>query len=144
MKQERLRTGQSKINQRVGMKTIERLFFLWFAAMLTLLILEVSNAHAENYSINEVADAIYKAEGGSSADFLYGIRSVPYKDEAEARHICINSIKNGYKRWIKAGKPMGFLEHFSQRYCPPKAHKLNVNWVGNVKYWLVRNREMKQ
>jgi len=125
------------------MKTIERLSFLWFAAMLTLFILEVSDAHAENYSLNEVADAIWHSEGGASATYLYGIRSIPYKDEADARRICINSIRNGYKRGLDAGQPMGFLEHFSMRYCPPKAHKLNVNWVGNVKYHLIKNRGEK-
>ena len=84
----------------------------------------------------QIVKAIYLAEGGSKATWLYGIRSIPYKDAAEARQICFNSVRNGRKRWIEAGKPYDLITFIGLRYCPPKAHPLNSNWVKNVRYFL--------
>ena len=67
--------------------------------ILALLLLTVSVGADEN-----LADAIFKAEGGYKATYLYGIVSVPYKDEAEARQICINTINNNKKRFEKQTK----------------------------------------
>jgi len=101
-------------------------------------------AFAEEYTPSQIADAIYKAEGREKATFAYGIRSVSYKDKKEARQICINSIKNNYYRWVKVGKPMGFLEYMSLRYCPIGCENdrgTNKYWVRNVKYWLAKKGE---
>lgn len=96
-------------------------------------------AFGEEFIPDEIADAIFMAEGGYGADYLYGIRSIPYEDEAEARQICINSIRNNYKRWDKQGD---FLEFMSRRYCPIGADNdtgTNKYWVKNVKYFLQQN-----
>ena len=102
-------------------------------------------ACADEFTICEIADAVFMAEGGYGATFLYGIRSISYENEAEARRICLNSIRNAYKRWDKQGD---FLEFMSRRYCPIKAKNdpkgLNVNWVFNVKFWLVKNRKEEE
>ena len=50
------------------------------------------------YTDVQLANAIFKAEGGYKARYLYGIVSVKYKDEAEARRICLNTIRNHIKR----------------------------------------------
>ena len=93
------------------------------------------------YTDEEIVNAIFKAEGEYKADYLYGIRSVKYKNEAEARQICFNSVRNSKIRWAKAGKPEDFISFMGKRYCPPKAHSKNSNWVRNVKWFLVYNRE---
>lgn len=93
----------------------------------------------ENFSNEQIVNAIFLAEGGSRAQYYYGVRSVKYRDIAEARQICLNSVKNGRKRWIKAGKPYDLIIFIGLRYCPPKAHPKNSAWVRNVKYFLARN-----
>ena len=95
---------------------------------------------AQQYSDDAIVKAIYQAEGGANAQYLYGIRSVHYTDAAEARRICLQSVINNHKRWDKAGKPEDFIIFMSRRYCPIGAkndpNNLNINWVKNVKYFL--------
>jgi hypothetical protein len=92
----------------------------------------------ESYTDEEIVNAIWCAEGKYKADYLYGIRSVKYKDEAEARQICLNSVRNNKKRWAKAGKSEDFIVFMGKRYSPPK---INPNWVRNVNYFLYRREE---
>lgn len=88
------------------------------------------------YSNEQIVNAIFKAEGEYKAVYLYGIKNIKYKNEREARQICLNSVRNGRTRWIKAGKPYDLIIFIGLKYCPPKAHPLNSNWVRNVKYIL--------
>lgn len=116
---------------------------LWIAVVcftsLFLLIL-CTAVFAQDFTVDEVVEAIGKAE--NSTKYPYGIKSIDTKGDIEyAKRICRNSVVNNYKRWVKAGKQGDFLEFMSRRYCPINAHKLNKNWVGNVKFWLIRNRE---
>lgn len=103
-----------------------------------LLIMAVMAEGAEEDTDEQIVNAIYLAEGGNRATFAYGIRSIKYTTKSDARQICFNSVRNGRKRWIKAGKPYDLITFIGLRYCPPKAHKLNSNWVKNVKYFLAR------
>lgn len=85
--------------------------------------------------------AIFQAEGGYKAKYLYGIRSVPYKDEAEAKQICLNTIRNNRKRYKEYGhkKYDTFLEFLASRYCPIGCNNdngTNKYWLKNVKYFL--------
>ena len=83
---------------------------------------------------DRIADAIYRVEGGAKAKVPYGILSIPVRDEAHARRICLNTIKNNHKRWIAAGKPGDYLDFLADRYCPPSADpKGNRNWKKNIK-----------
>ena len=87
------------------------------------------------FSDIEIVEAIGKAE--NSKKFPYGVKSINTGGNVDiARQICLNSVRNGRKRWIKAGKPYDLIIFIGLRYCPPKAHKLNTNWVKNVKYFL--------
>ena len=104
--------------------------------IITAIVLFCGCAGAEDwsaYSNDQIVEAIYKAEGGSKATWLYGIKSVPYDSPEEARRICFNSVRNGRARWIKAGKPDDLIVFIGKRYCPPTVHSLNKNWVRNVK-----------
>ena len=83
--------------------------------------------------VNQMADAIYKAEGGKKARKPYGVLSIKVSNEAEARKVCINSIRNNYKRWQKAGCPGGFVDFMADRWCPASADPAgNRNWKKNV------------
>ena len=93
------------------------------------------------YTDSQIADAIYKAEGGKKTKYPYGIRSVSCNGEDGCRKVCLNSIHNAKKRWEKAGKPEDFIVFMGRRYCPPKAHSLNSNWVKNVRYFLEKNKK---
>lgn len=94
-----------------------------------------AEAHPQDYSDTQIANAIYKTE--NSTKYPYGIRSIDTNgNEAYARKLCLNSIRNARKRWIEAGKPEDFITHMGKRYCPPTAHPKNVNWVRLVKYFL--------
>ena len=112
------------------MKTFLLVFVVCFAA----------SAYA--YSDDEVANAIYKAEGGSRAKFLYGIRSVKYKDEADARRICLNTIRNNRARFAKQNKHKDYIEFLASRYCPVGADNdkkgVNKNWIKNVRFFLAK------
>lgn len=94
-----------------------------------LLALPASALDAER-----IADAIYRVEGGAKARVPYGILSIPVKNEAHARRICLNTIRNNHKRWIAAGKPGDYLDFLADRYCPPSVDpKGNRNWKRNIK-----------
>ena len=112
---------------------------LMVVAVVSMMLLLETLLFAEEVNINKMVDAIFMAEGGYKATYLYGIRSISYKDEAEARQICYNSVRNNIKRWKNAGKPEGFISFMSRRYCPINAKNdpsgLNRHWVKNVKYY---------
>lgn len=92
-------------------------------------------------SDEQIADAIYKAEGGTKARVPYGILSVKVKDAAEARRVCLNTIRNNRVRWIKAGRPGEYIDFLADRYCPPSVDPIgNKNWKKNVKYILTHQK----
>lgn len=94
-----------------------------------------------DYTDDEYVQAIYQAEG-SKATYAYGIRSVKYKDIAEARQICYNTVKNNRKRYAEYGYKDydSYISFLASRYCPVGADNdpkgLNKNWIKNVTYFL--------
>lgn len=89
---------------------------------------------AEEYSDSAIVEAIYKAEGGSRTKHPYGIKSVKtYGNKAKAKQICLNSVKNGRKRWIEAEKPCDLITFIGLRYSPPA---INPNWVKLVYHFI--------
>ena len=94
-----------------------------------LLALPASALDAER-----IADAIWRVEGGHRARVPYGILSVKVKDAAEARRVCLNTIRNNHRRWIAAGRPGEYLDFLADRYCPPSVDPVgNRNWKHNIK-----------
>lgn len=83
--------------------------------------------------LDKWADAIFKAEGGYKATYLYGIRSIPYKDEAEARQICKNTVYNTLVKYreSRCGKGESDIDCLARRYCPIGSNTDN----GTCKYW---------
>ena len=113
---------------------------LIFIALLTALSSCNSNL-AWAYTDNEIANAIYHAEGGSHTNYPYGIKSVKTDNP---RRVCLNTIKNNRIRFTKQTEYTDFIEFLGSRYCPPKAHKLNENWVKNVKAYLRKYEELNK
>ncbi len=104
--------------------------------MLILVLMALARAD-EVYTDNQIANAIYYAEGGIKTRHPYGIKSInTYGNKDYARKICLQSIQNAKKRWLKAGMPEDFIVFMGRRYSPPN---INPNWVKLVKYFLKRN-----
>lgn len=95
-----------------------------------------------HYTNDQIADAIFLAEGGYKAQYLYGIRSVKYHGYKQARQICLNTIKNNRKRYKDYGykKYNTYLEFLASRYAPLNCNNdpnnLNRYWLTNVRYFL--------
>jgi hypothetical protein len=97
---------------------------------------------AFSYTDEQIVSAIYQAEGGAKAQFLYGIRSIKCSGDTECRKICFNTVKNNRKRFADYGfkDHPDFISFLSARYCPIGANNdpqgLNKNWQKNVRYFL--------
>ena len=89
------------------------------------------NAVQARIDVERMADAIYVAEGGSRAARPYGILSVKVANKAEARKVCIRTIRTALSTWD--GKSCFFV-HMGRKYCPPSVDPSgHVNWVRNTK-----------
>ncbi len=94
---------------------------------------------ADSY-VNRFADVIYKIEGGERARKPYGVLSVKVNSKEQARRVTINSIRNNWKRWHKAGKPGDFITFMANSWCPPSADPVgNRNWIKNAKFYMNRS-----
>lgn len=77
-----------------------------------------------------IANAIYKIEGGDKTKFPYGIKSIK---TSNPRQVCINTIKNNYVRWQRAGSRGDYLNFLAGIYCPKSADpKGYLNWCHNI------------
>jgi hypothetical protein len=90
---------------------------------------------------DQLADAIYHAEGGKNTNFPYGIKSVRCDSDRECRAICINTIRNNVRRFKQDNRGFSsYLEFLANRYAPVGVANdptnLNRNWLRNVKYFL--------
>jgi len=86
-----------------------------------------------------LVDAIYRAEGGDKSHHPYGILSVKVRNKAEARRVCLNTVRNNYRRWKKAGAKGDFICYLGNVYAPPNVSNdpsgLNRHWVKNVSFY---------
>ena len=120
------------------------------ATILTALTIVISSwTRCSAWSDEAIADAIYKAE--NSKTYPYGIVSIDTNgDEEYARKICLNTIRNNRKRFADYGYKQfdSYLEFLASRYCPIGASNdptgLNVNWLGNVNWFLNHKGERNE
>lgn len=104
------------------------------AGVLCLILAPTLALHAA-IDENRLADAIYVAEGGKAAKSPYGVLSVKVSGEAEARRVCLNSIRNN-KRRFGAVSDAEFINRMADRWCPKSADpKGNANWRRNVAFF---------
>jgi hypothetical protein len=93
----------------------------------------------------EIADAIFKAEGGTKTKHPYGILA-KYK-HTTPRQACLNTIRGHKKRHSDHNCGKDFISCLAQRYCPVGAandpQNLNVNWKRNVLYFLNKGKVQK-
>ena len=98
----------------------------------------------ETYTDDELADAIYLAEGGKNTKYPYGIRSVKCEGKDECRQVCLNTVRNNRKRYADYGYKThkSYLEFLANRYSPIDADNdpkgLNKNWLKNVLWFLTK------
>ena len=96
----------------------------------------VSSAFA--YTVDQLANAIYKAENSKSHP--YGI--LTHYKTTTPRQACINTIKHAVKDWDGRSD---FIVFLGSRYCPVGATNdptgLNKNWVRNVKMFLKNDNQ---
>ena len=116
------------------MKEKKRMPSVWWVAVLILLWLAAAfmlatSSFAE--TDDQIADAIYIAEGGAKTNHPYGILA-RYKTTTP-RQACLNTIKSARKRYAAYTGSDDFITFLGRTYCPPEAHPLNRNWVKNVK-----------
>jgi len=100
--------------------------------------------------IETIVNAIYWAEGGKDARKPFGILSVLCDGYQDCRAVCVNSVRNGHKRWrhaVAQGNSDTFLQHFSRRWAPIGAANdptgLNKNWLANVEYFVANPKGIK-
>lgn len=122
---------------------------IWVCVLIAVIfgiIALCTPSYASQYTIDDWVDAVYMAEGGASAQFLYGIRSVKYKDKAEAREICYRTIERTLisRRKERCKEGESDLDCLSRRYAPLNADNdpsgLNKNWKKNVLFHLRTNK----
>ena len=112
----------------------------WCSLLVWLLACMVG---AKNIDSGKLANAIYRAEGGTKTKYPYGIFK-KYK-YTTPRRACINTIDHAKRDWDGKGD---FIEFLGSRYAPIGAKNdptnLNKNWVKNVKYFYGTNaKELK-
>ena len=115
---------------------------------LLLILLIISSARADDYTDEQIVNAIYIIEGGAKATYAYGIRSVKYSTIAEARKICFNTVRKNRKRYADYGYKQypDYLSFLQSRYCPTRGklsraeRKLNGNWLTNLRKQLAKNK----
>lgn len=108
-----------------------KLIFLALAATIAIGCPQI--ALGSTIDLDAYADAIFKAEGGYKATYLYGIRSIKYKDETEARQICKNTVFNTLVKYRSTRCKPGEadIDCLARRYCPINSDTDN----GTCKYW---------
>jgi len=130
-------------------------YLAWILILsVVLFLLMITTGHAqlkpavitnEGYAyLEKVADAIYLAEGGEDATYKYGIRSVAYTDEKDARAICLRTLRRNVQRYFESPdrESTSYLQFVANRYCPIGAKNdpegLNVHFLNNVQWFLAR------
>lgn len=103
---------------------------------ITLSQLSSTAYAADEVFFNRVVDAIYIIEGSERAVKPFGILSVPCSSYSECRRICLNTVRNNYRRWEKSDKVLTYFEFLASRYAPIGAendpNNLNRHWLKNL------------
>ena len=126
-------------------KILDALIWLMFVSILVLSLIGL--AKAEEYSDEQIINAIYLAEGGDRAEYPYGIRSISCGSRAECLKICRNTVRNNRQRFADYGHKSypDFISFLGSRYCPVGAGNdpkgLNKNWIKNVTFFLERGEK---
>jgi len=125
--------------------TLTALFSMLLIIVLLIVMLcslMTKPAEIKDYSDDQIANAIYLAEGGEKAKVPFGILSVECEGFDACRRVCLNTIRNNRKRYADYGYKDydTYLEFLASRYAPLNADNdpqhLNKHWLKNVLYFL--------
>ncbi len=135
------------IREAAKIKSAERIIgisLIGFILVLALILFSgcaQASESIDGYSIDQWANAIYKAEGGAKTAHPYGI--LAHYSHTTPRSACKNTIRHKYSLWLSEGRHGTFLAYLGGKYCPVGAtndpNNLNINWTRNVFYWLRRS-----
>ena len=107
--------------------------------IISLFNLSLAGSELNQIQIKTIVDAIRRVEGSPT----YGIKSVHFKNQIEARAICARTVQNTYSRWKNSNQKITYFEFLSKRYAPIGAgndpHNLNKNWLRNFTNSLPKN-----
>ena len=102
--------------------------------LLAVLLVRPGIAAEAPPDFNAIVDRIYVIEGAERAKVPYGILSVKCSSREECRRVCMNTVRNNWRRWDKAGRPGEYLDFLADRYCPIKSDPIgNRNWKANMR-----------
>jgi len=137
-----------------------------FWTLCVLIGVTISKAHAEpatvdfmpntDKKVEQLATAIFHAEGGWNTNYLFGIKSIKCEGYDECRRICKNTIRNNIGRFrvyenaqsvptnrVVSSQRKNYLQFLQSRYCPldgdtltTSEKRLNKHWLKNVMYFL--------
>ena len=89
---------------------------------------------SDQLDMNRLADAVYRSEGGSKASVPYGlIYSGWCKDEPGWCGYYAKEVMRVHLTRCRDGEDA--TQCIGRQYCPPTTHRLNINWVRNVRFY---------
>jgi hypothetical protein len=106
--------------------------------IIITLFIALYSVVAQAWTNDQIANAIYLAEGGAKTAHPYGILT-KYK-VTTPRQACINTIAHAKRDWNGKGDFISFL---GNRYCPvgcDNDNGTNQYWIKNVHYFLTVGR----
>jgi hypothetical protein len=109
--------------------------------ILTILLLSttVISGELSPRLADEMADIIWKIEGGHAARKPFGVLSVKVLDAQHAREITIASIHANWRRWERAGRAGTFAQFMAHRWVPRSVDAAgHRRWVRNFNHHLRR------
>lgn len=107
-----------------------------------LILAAILSTTAYAYTDDQLAMAIYHAEGGAATKYPFGIRSVYCGSFIDCKRCCKETIRNNRKRFILYGhkRYQSYIEYLASRYCPStgreNAQGEHNAWIKNVNYFL--------
>ena len=98
--------------------------------------IDFSKQNLSAQDLNQLANCIYKVEGGAKTKYPYGVMSVKTPN---LRQVCINTIRNNFQRW-NHNNSISFIDYLGNIYCPKRSDfQGNINWRKNIKKILKNN-----
>lgn len=105
---------------------------------------------AQAYTDEQLAMAIYHAEGGAAAEYPFGIRSVYCATFNECKRCCKTTIRHNRRRFTQARDKgnKSFIDFIADRYCPSTGRKNaqgeHFIWIKNVNYFLNKSLDERK
>jgi hypothetical protein len=82
-------------------------------------------------TVDNIADAIFRTEGGTKTRHPYGI--LRKFQETTPRQACLNTVKHAMKDYHYDHCDRAFIYFLADRYCPTKSDAVgNVRWKANM------------